>query len=220
MRRKAHRKGPDEGRRMTREAGQLSGQMSPSQGVSEALAVLARGGVVGYASETVWGLAALPSSEAGVERLYHLKGRDSVKPVQLSCVSVEVARTWVRPGQPAFERLAQLWPGPLTLLAWAVEGCPERLAPGGVVGLRVPAHPLALALLDAAGGTLATTSLNPSGQPAATSFDQAAAYRLADLLLPGERVGSGQASTVYDLRTGTVLRQGDVRLEQLQAALK
>ncbi|ULH15350.1 Sua5/YciO/YrdC/YwlC family protein [Deinococcus sp. KNUC1210] len=119
--------------------------------VAEALKVLARGGVVGYPSETVWGLAALPSSAAGVERLYTLKQRDSFKPVQLSCASAEVAHSWIRPGQPEFERLARLWPGPLTLLAWAVPGCPERLAPGGVVGLRVPAHPLALALLAEAG---------------------------------------------------------------------
>ena len=205
---------------MTKRPGQASEQAAPRTDLSEALAVLARGGVVGYPSETVWGLAALPSSAAGVERLYHLKGRDSLKPVQLSCVSAEVASGWVRPGQPAFEQLALLWPGPLTLLAWAVDGCPEQLAPGGVVGLRVPAHPLALALLHAAGGTLATTSLNPSSQPAATSFEQAETYRLADLLLPAERVGSGQASTVYDLRTGTVVRQGDIRLEQLQEALR
>ncbi|GGR09112.1 L-threonylcarbamoyladenylate synthase [Deinococcus ruber] len=192
--------------------------------VAEALKVLTRGGVVGYPSETVWGLAALPSSAAGVERLYTLKGRDNLKPVQLSCVSAEVAHTWVRSGQPEFERLARLWPGPLTVLAWAVPGCPERLAPGGVVGLRVPAHPLALALLGEAGGTLATTSLNPSGQPAATSRQQAEAYQLAELLLPGDgpedASGSGQASTVYDLRSGTVLRQGDITLEQLREALR
>ncbi|WP_425147204.1 L-threonylcarbamoyladenylate synthase [Deinococcus sp.] len=210
---------------------------SDDAAVREALAVLAGGGVVGYPSETVWGLAALPGYlpgpsrsaspffPAGVERLYRLKGRDSLKPVQLSCSSASVARTWTNTSDPqgtAFERLSGLWPGPLTLLARAAAGCPEALAPGGVVGLRVPAHPLALALLEAAGGTLATTSLNPSGAPAATTRSEAAAYGLADLLLcdPAKdgRV-SGRASTVYDLMAGVIVRQGDLSEAQVRAAL-
>ena len=92
------------------------------------------------------------------------------------------------------------------------------------MGLRVPAHPLALALLAEAGGTLATTSLNPSGYPAATSQQQAEAYHRVELLLLEEGSeagsGSGQASTVYDLRSGTVLRAGDVTPEQLREALR
>ena len=151
--------------------------------IARAVQVLRRGGVVGYPSETVWGLAALPASRAAVERLYTLKGREASKPVQLSCLDMHQARGWLRPGQDELERLAVFWPGPLTVLAWATATCPAWLAPGGVVGLRIPAHPLIQALLAAVGGTLATTSLNPSGLPAASSHEQAQGYGLADLLL-------------------------------------
>ena len=184
--------------------------------VAQAVQVLRRGGVVGYPSETVWGLAALPTSRAAVERLYALKGREASKPVQLSCLNMQRARGWLRPGQDELERLEVFWPGPLTVLAWATETCPPWLAPGG---------------------TLATTSLNPSGSAAASSQKQAQAYGLADLLLSADgdeastaqwtsaapvgsrSVSSGVASTVFDLRTRQVLRLGAVPHSELLAAL-
>ncbi|WP_424951729.1 L-threonylcarbamoyladenylate synthase [Deinococcus sp.] len=195
--------------------------------VLRATQALQGGGVVGYPSETVWGLAALPVPRAAVDRLYLLKGREADKPVQLSCLTQGVARRWVRPGQRGFGALAGFWPGPLTLLAWAAEDCPDWLAPGGVVGLRVPAHPTIQALLERCGGTLATTSLNPSGLPAASSAAQARAYGLADFLLTddsgepaGVQTGSvGLASTVFDLRTRRVLRRGAVTEAELLEAL-
>lgn len=205
--------------------------------IAQAVQVLRRGGVVGYPSETVWGLAALPTSRAAVQRLYTLKGREAGKPVQLSCLGMHQARGWLRPGQDELERLAVFWPGPLTVLAWATATCPAWLAPGGVVGLRVPAHPVIQALLAAVGGTLATTSLNPSGLAAASSHEQARGYGLADLLLcadgdassvtpsvsgvpvSSESISSGLASTVFDLRTRQVLRLGAVPHSDLLAAL-
>ena len=202
--------------------------------IERAASLVQGGGVVGYPSETVWGLAAFMGRDA-VDRLYQLKGREADKPVQLSCLSLEHARRWLRPGQADAERLAQFWPGPLTLLAWAVADCPEWLAPGGVVGLRVPSHPVIRALLAASGGTLATTSLNPSGLPAAGTAEQAEGYGLADLLLPDTLAGpavsrsgqassgqasSGLASTVFDLRTRQVLRQGAISQAELLEALR
>ena len=210
-------------------------QQSVREGqTGRAASLLQSGGVVGYPSETVWGLAAC-TGRGAVDRLYRLKGREADKPVQLSCLGLEHARRWLRPGQPEVERLARFWPGPLTLLAWAAADCPEWLAPGGVVGLRVPSHPVIRALLAATGGTLATTSLNPSGLPAAGTAEQAQGYGLADLLLPdtlpssnlngsdGGSSGSGSsglASTVFDLRTRQVLRQGAISQAELLAALQ
>ena len=199
-------------------------QLDPGR-IAQAVQVLAGGGVVGYPSETVWGLAALPASAAGLERLYALKGRMEDKPVQLSCLDAATAEGWLRPGQEDAAALFRFWPGPLTLLAWAREGCPERLAPGGVVGLRVPSHAVIRALLLAAGGILATSSLNPSGRPAATDEAEAWAYGLADQLLSSsdssgtELTSSGLASTVFDLRTRRVLRAGAVSEAELLAVL-
>lgn len=179
--------------------------------VGRAARVLAAGGVVGYPTETVWGLATLPGH---AERLFALKGRDPDKPVQVSCADAQAARPLTLLGA-AFGALAGLWPGPVTLVLPASPACPPALAPGGWVGVRVPDHPVALALLRAGGGILATTSLNPSGEGAARTLDQARAYGLADLLLPDGGVpASGRASTVVrvwpDRREVEVLREGAV----------
>lgn len=191
--------------------------------VARAAALLAAGGVVGYPTETVWGLAARPDRPDAVAHLYALKGRDAEKPVQVSCLDAETARGLTR-GGPAFEALAPLWPGPLTLVLPADAACPPALAPGGWVGLRVPDHPVALALLRACGGTLATTSLNPAGQPAARTLAEARAYGLAPLLLPdGGAPARGEASTV--VRVGAagdeleVLREGALPIDVLRERL-
>ncbi|GGR60029.1 SUA5-like protein [Deinococcus seoulensis] len=188
--------------------------------VQEAARVLRDGGVVAYPSETVWGLAAHPSRPDAIRRLYDLKGRAADKPVQVSCVDVAAARALIRPSE-AFERLAPLWPGPLTLVTPAAPGCPADLAPGGRVGVRLPDHPVARALLEAVGGTLATTSCNPSGEEAAATHAQALAMGLGDLTLPDGGQGTlGLPSTVVLLPEGRVLRAGAIPDAQIESLLR
>ena len=188
---------------------------SASSDLSAALRCLRAGGAVGYPTETVWGLAALPA-HAGV--LTRRKGRDDAKPLQLSCVDVAAALACAEES-PELLALSAFWPGPLTAVtrarpevtrAWG-EGA-RWLAPGGRVGLRVPDHALAQALLRASGGLLATTSLNPSGAEAATTSEQARAYGLADLLLGADepQAAQGQPSAVVLLpeRAGDPVRVG------------
>ncbi|GAA5514656.1 threonylcarbamoyl-AMP synthase [Deinococcus carri] len=189
------------------------------QALAQAVRVLEGGGVLGYPTETVWGLAARPEAVAA---LYALKGREADKPVQVSCQDAATARRLTR-GGPAFEALAALWPGPLTLVLPASAACPPDLAPGGWVGLRVPDHPVALALLRASGGLLATTSLNPSGQPAARTWAEARAYGLTPLLLPdGGLPARGLASTVVRVVEGEVevLREGALPAGQVRERLR
>ncbi|KQR28118.1 translation factor Sua5 [Deinococcus sp. Leaf326] len=193
--------------------------------MARAAEILAAGGVVGYPTEAVWGLAARPEYAA---ELHRRKGRELGKPVQVSCPDAPSALAWAWPSA-ALEALAALWPGPLTVVTAALPACPPDLAPEGQVGLRVPDHPLARALLLAA-GPLATTSLNPAGRPAALSRSEAAGYALADLLL-GEAgapetppAPGGLASTVVALPTrpgdpARVLRAGALPTEQVRAVL-
>lgn len=179
--------------------------------LDRAWTALRGGGVVAYPSETVWGLAVLPDHPAAVERLYAVKGRAAHRPVQVSCQDARTALELARP-DAALTALSALWPGPLTLVTPARPGTPPSVAPGGLVGLRVPAHPLALALLRRSGGRLLTTSCNRSGQPPALSAAQARAMGLADVVLSGPQDDggpvAGQASTVVQLPEGTVLRAG------------
>lgn len=191
--------------------------------MARAAEVLAAGGVVGYPTEAVWGLAARPGHAA---ELHRRKGREPGKPVQVSCPDAPTALAWARPSA-ALTALSDLWPGPLTVVTAAQPTCPPDLAPGGQVGLRVPDHPLARALLLAA-GPLATTSLNPAGLPAALTRREAARYALADLLLGQDTEEApdpqGLASTVVALpiRPGEparILRAGALPPEQVRAVL-
>ncbi|GGL05455.1 SUA5-like protein [Deinococcus radiotolerans] len=181
--------------------------------------VLRAGGVVAYPSETVWGLAALPDVQ-GVQRLFEVKGRSESKPVQASFLNLSVARPFVEAAD-TFERLTVFLPGPLTIVTPASAACPVTLAPGGRVGVRVPDHPVALALLERMGGVLATTSCNRSGAPAALSAVEAQQLGLADLVVPDGGVRAlGLPSTVLDLAARRVLRKGAIPAAQIMAVLE
>lgn len=203
--------------------------------LAAAARILDAGGVVAYPTETVWGLAARPERAA---ELYARKGREVGKPLQVSCPDAASALALAQP-HPALTALQVYWPGPLTVIAPARPGVQrawgegaQAVAPGGWIGLRIPAHPVAQALLETA-GPLATTSLNPSGQAAAQTQAEAEAYALADLLLPDllpadqspDGVSpAGTPSTVLRLPEGPglparLLRPGGVSREELQARL-
>ncbi|MDV6373894.1 L-threonylcarbamoyladenylate synthase [Deinococcus arenicola] len=190
-----------------------------------AWAILQAGGVVAYPSETVWGLAALTDHPGAVERLYAVKGRAAHHPVQVSCQDASMALGLAQP-DASLLALSALWPGPLTLVTPAQPDVSPLLAPGGLVGLRVPGHALALALLRRAGGRLLTTSCNPSGQPPALTAGQARGMRLADHVFTGDQgyedATEGQASTVVVLPEGKVLRSGplDGAVAEILAALR
>ena len=111
-----------------------------------------------FPTETVYGIAADPSSPAAVRRLRALKGRSQTKAMTLQVATVAQALKLVRP-DPRFARCARkFWPGPLTIVAAAPRGARK-------VGVRIPAHPTALGILRAFGKPLIVTSANRSGQP-------------------------------------------------------
>ena len=178
--------------------------------VTVAVDVLRGGGVVAYPSETVWGLAAHPDFPGAVRRLRSGKGSAADKPLQVSCSSARQALALARP-DAALDTLARHWPGPLTVITPGSETCPPQFLLRGRVGLRVPAHPVALALLAGCGGVLVTTSCNRSGEAPALNREQALASGLADLTLPdGGVAAGGLASTVVLLPEGQILRLGSL----------
>lgn len=182
------------------------------------VAALRRGGVVGIPTDTVYGLAADPFSEQAVALLFAIKRRSAVKPIPLLAASVEQAgRVGVLAGE-ARQAAGRHWPGALTLVVRRVPGLPDWLGnpSRGSVGVRVPDHPGALALLAEA-GPLAVTSANRSGTAPAVDeagaravfADEVAAY------LPGAGAG-GAPSTVVDFtgKVPRVLRAGPVAWEE------
>ena len=161
---------------------------------AEAGGVLREGKVGLVPTETVVGLLA---GEIGLARLFEIKGRGPDKPIALLCRSEQEAfeQAWKVP--PLARVLAhRFWPGSLTLVLDAR---------GGTVGVRVPAHPTARAVLAEYGGPLYATSANLSGEPAPRALEDVdPAVRLtADFAVRGEP-GSGEASAVVDLSGGKV----------------
>jgi L-threonylcarbamoyladenylate synthase len=200
----------------------------------EAVRRLRAGGLVAFATETVWALGADSRSHAAVDLLRAWKGRDADRALSVLVSGLAAAEALGARVCPAARLVARtFWPGPLTLVLPVVEG---RFAPGvaradGAVGFRCSPHPVADALarrLEAArAGPVTATSLNRSGQPPA--LDRAQALRACPggasgpWLLDGAEpdAGGGAPSSVVDL-TGpapVMLRAGPVAAEAIEALL-
>jgi L-threonylcarbamoyladenylate synthase len=188
-------------------------------------AILARGGLVAFPTETVYGLGANALDGAAVKRIYEAKGRPSDNPMIIHVAALDQVEELVTSVPEAARALMRIfWPGPLTLVLPVDPGVPREVTAGlGSVAVRRPGHSGALALLEAAGTPLAAPSANLSGRPSPTT----AAHVLRDLngridmILDGGPAGVGVESTVLDL-TGPVpviLRPGGVTLEALQEIL-
>lgn len=178
--------------------------------LSEAVAVLRRGGVVILPTETVYGVACLEGFPEALERIRAMKHRDAAKPFQL--LAAEVEQVWADGAErtPASEAAAEKWPGALTLVLPTTKGHTE--------GYRVPDHTLLRKLIADCGGLLRCTSVNLSGEPPAKDAQEAAEAlgNAVDLVLDGGPARLGQASTVALLQpddTWVIARQGTVILD-------
>jgi L-threonylcarbamoyladenylate synthase len=189
--------------------------------VADAAAALRRGGVVAYPTETFYGLGALASDGAAVERLVRVKGRPDGKPLPLLGADLAQLEA-VAHLTPLARRLGErFWPGPLTLVVAARPGLHPAITGGGAtVGVRITSGEVAAALALAAGGALVATSANLAGEPpsrSAGSLDPALRSRLDFVLDAGDAPG-GQPSTVVAVEGErlTLLRAGAVPFEALQ----
>jgi len=193
--------------------------------IAAAAACLAAGGLVAFPTETVYGLGADACNGEAVARLYAAKGRPVFNPLIAHVADLPAARQLGAFNADA-ERLAgAFWPGPLTLVLPRLPDCPvAELALAGLdsVALRVPAHPLAQALLAAFGGPIVAPSANRSGHISPTC----AAHVLNDLrgrvdiVLDGGPCPVGVESTIVACLDGpTLLRPGGVAREQIERTL-
>jgi L-threonylcarbamoyladenylate synthase len=189
------------------------------------VAALAAGELVVFPTETLYGLGADARSAAAVARLVAVRGREEGKPILVLIRDLDMATTVAGDVPPAARRLAaRFWPGPLTLVLPARAGLPGPLTAGsGTVGVRVPGHPLARALVEGLGAPVTAPSANPPGAPAPRRLTEAQAYfggRVAVYLDGGELAGGG--STVVALEGGELrlLRRGPVAEQALRAALE
>lgn len=193
--------------------------------ITDAAVRLRAGELVAFPTETVYGLGANALDAAAVARLYAAKGRPAWNPVIAHVPDHEAARALARAWPAAAERLAQaFWPGPLTLVVAKAAHVPDVATAGlDAVAVRVPAHPVALALLRAAAVPVAAPSANRFTQVSPTTA-QHVVRSLGDrvpLVLDGGPCAVGIESTVVDC-TGEdvrILRPGMIGRESLQDAL-
>ena len=138
--------------------------------LDEAVAVLKRGGLVAFPTETVYGLGADAGNPAAIAKLYAAKGRPADHPVIVHIAGMAQLNEWAREITPVARRLAErFWPGPLTLILKRAPGVSDALTGGqDTVGLRIPSHPVAHALLEKFGGGVAAPSANRFGRVSAT----------------------------------------------------
>ncbi len=185
---------------------------------------LEAGGLAVLPTDTVYGLAASVHHPEALRRIFSLKGRQSEKSLVVMVATLEEAEELVvEEARSQLRRLAVFWPGKLTIVArrnplpWTEEAAPGR----DTLGLRVPDHALALAILERT-GPLAVTSANRSGEdaPAAYSKIPPKILEMADVACFSRHPGDGVPSTVVEMRGQgiKILRPGGISLPDLEKA--
>ncbi|MBI1915167.1 MAG: threonylcarbamoyl-AMP synthase [Planctomycetes bacterium] len=193
--------------------------------IARAAEVLRRGGLVAFPTETVYGLGANALDAAAVRRIFEAKGRPANNPIIVHVAEVEQARQLVAVWPLVGERLAvRFWPGPLTLVLPRRDMVPDIVTAGGpTVAVRMPAHPVSLALIRAAGLPIAAPSANRSTQLSPTRAEHVlhAMQGRIDLLLDGGPTSGGLESTVLDLTSAPprLLRLGLITRSEIEAII-
>lgn len=194
--------------------------------VQEAAYLLKQNEVIAFPTETVYGLGANAESDDAVAKIFTAKGRPSDNPLIVHIAERSQLENLTESiPQKAAQLIDEFWPGPLTLIFQKKAGTVSELVTAGLntIAVRMPEHPVALALIRAANLPIAAPSANKSGRPSPTT----AAHVLEDLsgkiagIVDGGATGVGVESTVIDCTGDTpiILRPGGVSKEQIEAVI-
>ena len=193
--------------------------------IARAAELLRAGKLVAFPTETVYGLGANALDAGAVARIFEAKGRPANNPVIVHAADIDAARAIVTAWPEAADKLAQaFWPGPLTLVLPKRDRVPDIVAAGGsTVGVRVPANPVALALIREAGVPVAAPSANRSMQVSPTTAIHVLASLSGriEMILDGGPTTGGIESTVISLAGDSprLLRPGLITPKQIEAII-
>lgn len=192
--------------------------------IQQAADLLRRGGVVAVPTETVYGLGANALDAVAVARIFEIKGRPRFDPLIVHVDSADAAWRLCEHVPDAARKLAdRFWPGPLTIVLPKTAAVPDIVTAGlPSVALRVPAHPMALALIRAAGVPVAAPSANPFGRISPTTAQHVVDQLgdKVDMILDGGACETGVESTVVSLvDEPTVLRPGGTPIEAIEQVI-
>ncbi|MFO1320855.1 MAG: L-threonylcarbamoyladenylate synthase [Burkholderiales bacterium] len=206
----------------------MTGSVIPAddEGIALAVRLLRDGGLVGFPTETVYGLGADAANPAAVRRIFEAKGRPADHPVIVHVAEVRQLPDWARDVPPDAAALAEaFWPGPMTLILPRATHVSDLVTGGqDSVGLRIPSHPVALRLLAAFGGGVAGPSANRFGRisPTTAAHVREDLGERVDLILDGGPCRVGIESTIIDV-TGArprILRPGMISTARIEAVLR
>ena len=192
------------------------------QQVDRGISILKRGGIVAFPTDTVYGLGACASLHQAVERVYQVKERPRNMALPLLLAHTLQISEVAEPVPPIAWRLAHNFlPGALTIVLHKSSSVPDIITGGGItVAVRIPAHPIPVALVDSLGMPIVGTSANLSGKPSALTADEVYSQfgDKIDLVIDGGRCPGGRESTIVDVtgETPVVLREGAISGEELK----
>ncbi len=180
--------------------------------IQEAASVLHRDGIIVYPTETVYGLGADALSEHAIHRVYEVKQRLLSKPMSVAVSDIEMLNIVAQVGEEEEKFIKKFLPGPVTVVLPSTSCLPEVLTGGtGLIGVRMPDHEIALAIIREFDMPITSTSANISGREPPVRFDQVTV--VYDLFVDGGTL-SGTPSTVVDLVHRQILRAGG-RVEEI-----
>ncbi len=183
------------------------------------------GELIIYPTDTVYGLGAIISNEESINNIYFAKSRSFNSPLIALLSSVdkvdEVAEVSVEDRELLNKLAKAFWPGALTVILRKKDYIPEIMVSGGnTIGVRIPNLDLAIKIIDLAGGVLATTSANISGEPSPKSYEELSETikSKVNLLIDGGECKLGEVSTIIDLtkRVPKILRKGAITTEEIE----
>jgi len=192
-------------------------------GLASAADTVAKGGIICYPTDTVYGLGCDPLNSSAIKRTMDVKG-DRTKPMPVLVKGLADAENLAYITDRARRIAERFWPGPLTMILHSRETVPTILTPARRVGVRSPKHPICLDLLGLCSGALIGTSANLSGRPPATSALEVSKEigDRVDVILDGGTTSLGVASTVVDLTRSkvTILREGPIERSEIIRCLR
>jgi L-threonylcarbamoyladenylate synthase len=199
--------------------------LSEASEIAKAAALIRAGELVAFPTETVYGLGANALDVAAIDKIYAAKGRPPTSPLIVHVSSIEMARSLLREWPERAEKLAcKFWPGPLTLVMPKQPHVPDRLTAGlDTVGIRMPANPIAQALIRESGVPIAAPSANRFTELSPTTA-QHVRDGLGDrvaMILDGGRTTVGIESTVLSLAgsDAVLLRPGMVTRQEIETEI-
>jgi len=193
--------------------------------IEKGVKILKKGGVIAFPTDTVYGLGADAFNATAVERIYEIKNRPSHQQLPLLITDVEQLTTLANPiPEIAWFLTRHFWPGGLTLVLAKTDSVPAHLAPGPTIAVRIPNHPVCLALIQHLGNPIIGTSANISGQPSVLTADEVRQQLggKIDFIINGGKCPGGKESTVVDItrKAPAILRQGIISSYEIDKAYK